>query len=162
MRDLWVHVWSPPQSQGSRWVSQWITASAPEITFLTSWTCVWGSENRSNSTLLRKPSNPPSHQPLPSPRYAPSKRQWPKKSDFVAACTSKKIHCHARIACVAVWFIKNCMLFIENSVQFSHGCGFFTQTTCKMCDTNHIPVATAYPARWLGPTQHSLFSPDFD
>ena len=50
-----------------------------EIAFLTPWACVCVSENKTHFTEIHsmpndslQTRNPPSHQPLPSPRYAPS------------------------------------------------------------------------------------------
>ena len=48
-------------------------------------------------------------------------RQWPEVSDFVTHCARQKTHGHAK------------------RVRFSHGRGFSTRSSCKKCDTNHIP-----------------------
>ena len=48
-----------------KWVTQWITGTVPEIAFLTPWTCVWGPENKSHSTLRQKRAYKPAiHHPI--------------------------------------------------------------------------------------------------
>ena len=62
-----------------------------------------------------------------------SNRQWPKVSVFVARRTSLNPHCCAIIT-------RETRALPCNSCTAVR---FFTSATCKECDTNHIPWATA-------------------
>ena len=79
-------------------------------------------------------------------------------SHIFARCASQKTYGHVIIACKS----KN-LLPCENSVLFSHGPKFFWLVQrAKKCDTNHIPLTTAYRASsslvHQGSTAHSKSS----